>query len=403
VGLALAVIVATPSAVLRTVALALTLTTWLFLFYGLRWPGPQIWSFFGWRAGAVMLAMGGVVSASLMSPVLASAWLKRGWALRILAYAPLVILVACFAANATGTNPGLPFNISPWPVVAVFGLDLSASVIAALLACAGLALGALRWREHALWVTALGLTAAIAVPVAWVVLDLPSGLWLLAAALAVAAGALGLAARAAGNLTMGSRSLAGYVALGSILVTTPLLLGTTWKRLDYSTTREGRAQKIIDALGHYYEREGAYPDELDELLEAQDIDEIPTPRIGLAALTGQDFTYQNFGTDYLLEFAAPGWTQCAYSPPWEQDWENEDDADSFVSTWPEADVAPEDFDPDAGLGPAAAGLPSADYEVEVGGLGPAAAGLPSADEEVLVDDERLEGSWTCPSKPPELW
>lgn len=419
VGLALAVIVASPSAVLRTAALAVTLASWLFLFYGLRWPGPQIWSFFGWRAGAVMLAMAGVVSASLMSPVLASAWLKRGWMLRVLAYAPWVILVAIFATNATGTNPDLPFNISPWPVVAVFGLDLSASLIAALLACAGLALAALRWRDRALWITALGLTAAIAVPVTWVVLDLPSGLWLLAAALAVAVTALVLAARAAGNLTMGSRSLAGYAALGSILVTTPLLLGTTWKRLDYSTTREVRAQRIIDALAHYYEREGGYPEELDELLESHDINELPTPRIGLAALTGQDFTYQNFGTDYLLEFAAPGWTQCAYSPPWEQDWENEDDPDVFSPTSPEAGGS---FDPDAGLGPAAAGLPSADYEAEVGGLGPAAAGLPSADEEIqlgglgpaaaglpsadeeiLVDDERLEGSWTCPSKPPELW
>lgn len=422
VALALAVLVASPSALLRTGALAITLATGLFLFYGLRWPGPQIWSFFGWRGGAVMLAMAGVVSAALMSPALASAWLKRSWAVRILTYLPCVILAAVFAANATGTNPELPFNISPWPVVSVFGMDLSASIIAALFACAGLALAALRWRDRALWVTALCLTAAITVPVVWVVLDLPSGLWLLAAALAVAAAALVLAARADGNLTMGSRSIAGYVALGSILVTMPLLLGSTWKRLDYSATRADRAQQIIDALADYYEREGAYPDELDELVESRDIDDLPKPRIGLAALSGQEFTYQSFGTDYLLEFAAPGWTQCAYSPPWEQDWENEDDADSYPPSDAGAEEPAGDFDPEAGLGPAAAGLPPAEEEFDVGGLGPAAAGLPpaeeefdvgglgpaaaglpSAEEEIPVEDERLEGSWTCPSKPPELW
>ncbi len=372
VGLALAVMVATRSALVSTAALTVTLATSLFLFYGLRWPGPQIWSFFGWRGGAVMVAVAAIVSAALLSPLLAASWLKRGWALRLLIYAPLVVLVACVASSATGTNPALRFNLTPWPVATVFGFDLSAAIIAALLASSGLALAALRWRERALWIAALGLTVAVAVPVTWTVLRLPSGLWMLAATLTVAALALRIAASAAGNLTMGVRSLAGYVALGSILVATPLLLGSAWRRMDYSATREGRAQKLIDALAIYYEHEDSYPDTLAELVEARYLDQVPKPRVGIPALNNDGFTYQNLGSDYLLEFASPGWTQCHYSPPWDEDLDEDyEDGEDYAD------------DPDT-FGPTGGGIE-----------------LPEQGDESY--DGPLPGQWSCPAKPPELW
>jgi hypothetical protein len=124
------------------------------------------------------------------------------------------------------------------------------------------------------------------------------------------------------------------------------LVGQALTRLDYSVTRDERAQSLIEALAAHRERSDVYPDELGELVTAGLLPEVPRPRIGFGSQ--QEFTYQNFGESYLLEFSAPRWIQCAYNPPYE------DDEDA-----PEADDAEGD------------------------GLG--------------------EGAWSCPSKPPELW
>jgi hypothetical protein len=85
------------------------------------------------------------------------------------------------------------------------------------------------------------------------------------------------------------------------------------------------------------------------------------PEIGfpLASRDELDFTYQGFGTSYLLEFSAPRWVQCAYNPPY-ADEEGEENMDDAVS---------------AGVGD-----DGEDDDAESGG-----------------------GSWSCPSKPPELW
>ena len=111
-------------------------------------------------------------------------------------------------------------------------------------------------------------------------------------------------------------------------------------------TRDGRAQQVIDALDAYYAEHELYPEALAELVEAGRLEAIPQPRIGFPLLSDQEFIYQSFGTSYLLEFAAPRWTQCAFNPPY-------------------ADLAEEE--PDEG------------------------------------GDGDLGGSWSCPSNPPELW
>jgi len=365
-ALALGAFAASRSALVRLLALAAPLASGVFLFYGLRYPGPQIWRFFGWRGSAVMLAMALLTAAALLAPLLAASWLRRGWALRGALYLPLAALVAASAASITGTDPELPFAVSPWPVLTVFGYDLVATLLAGLLACLGLALAAWRLRARRPPLSVSGIAGALAIPALWLGLELPSGLWLLGGALAVAGLALRLVAVAAGNLTMGLRSSAGYTALAALLLAGPLLVGRAWARIDYQLTREARAQTIIDALAAYYEREGLYPEALGELVEAGVLERVPKPQIGLAALAGAQFGYQNFGTDYLLEFASPGWTQCAFSPPWQNEFEGE----NFL----EPSEPPDDAPSDAGLGP------------------------PEEEEPVA-----LPGAWTCPSKPPELW
>jgi hypothetical protein len=125
----------------------------------------------------------------------------------------------------------------------------------------------------------------------------------------------------------------------------PLLSGQILTRLDYAITRDHRAQQLIDALQRHYQRESVYPDRLEELARAGELAEIPRPQIGFGFLDRQEFHYQSFGTSYILEFSAPRWIQCAYNPP---------------------------------------------YQAEPG-------------EEEEEDLEDLGGSWSCPSKPPELW
>lgn len=335
------------AALARTAALACVLAAGLFAYYGLSSRGPAIWSFFGWRGSAVMALFALVVAAAATAPWLAAAWLRRGPVLRAIVYAPLALAVVAFVRGATGTDPSLAFNVSPWPAVTIFGLEGVAAMLAGVLACVGLALAGARLRDRAPALAAGGFGAALAVPLGWWTLDLGGGLALLAATLGLALVALRAAATATGSATLGLRSPGGYAALGALLVAAPLLVGKAWVRWDYAVTRNDRAQRILDALATYSEREGGYPEELSELVEADLLERVPAPRVGFGVL-GADprFTYQNFGTDYLLEFSAPGWTQCAYTPPWEEDPVDGDDA---------------------------------------------------------AEGESLPGAWTCPSRPPELW
>jgi hypothetical protein len=138
------------------------------------------------------------------------------------------------------------------------------------------------------------------------------------------------------------------IAVGAVLLGFPLVAGQAWAYLDYYVTRELRAQEIIDALEVHLERETLYPDSLEELVEAGDLDAIPEPEVGFDLLYDGQFDYRSFGSSYLMEFPAPRWVQCAYTPAAVYDEDEEEE-----------------------------------YEDE--------------------DEEDLAASWSCPSRPPELW
>jgi hypothetical protein len=125
---------------------------------------------------------------------------------------------------------------------------------------------------------------------------------------------------------------------------------------DYTFTRDSRAYGITEALQAYYDREEAYPDQLTELVDLGLLDAVPVPRVGFAFIEEQEFVYQNFGISYLLEFSTPRWVQCAYNPPYQ-----DEDEEGFEE----------------------------ELEDELDGE--------------LDDEGDLPGSWSCPSKPPELW
>ena len=226
------------------------------------------------------------------------------------------------SATSRARTPSCAFALSPWPVVQILGLELVASAIAALelgvaLGLAGLSRGPLlaarrrardgglparlargRLRERAAAVRRPARSSTRATAIACLCVLAACALW-------TPRGREAWARRAAN------------VALGGFLAALPLVAGQALTRIDYSVTRDGRAQQIIDALAAQREKTGAYPDELSELVGAGLLAEVPRPRIGFGS--SQEFIYQNFGESYLLEFSAPRWIQCAYNPPWQLD------------------------------------------------------------------------------------
>ncbi len=305
-ALAATIFAATRSPLVRTLAVSCVLAVALFSYYGVQ--APFVWEFFRWRGSAVMVALALLVGAAATAPLLAESWLRRGWPLRLAAYLPIVFGLIALERNATGTDPALPFSISPWPVLTVFGIEIAASLLTAAYAVVALAL------------------------FAYVRTFRPED----------------------GEV---SRRRARTIAVGVALAGFPLVAGQALAGADYRVTRQEGAPAVIEALAAYYEREQIYPEDLEELIRTADLEAIPRPRIGFGFLSSSDFDYQNFGTSYILEFAATRWVQCAYNPPWADD-------DDLID--------------------------------ETGG---------DAGAEGLANEEngQLEESWSCPSQPPELW
>lgn len=351
---ALAVFFTTRSAVARMLSTASVIAVAVFVYYGVQAPG--VWSFFHWRWSACVVLFSLCLGGALTAPLLAESWKRRGWLSRLILYLPLFAAAVVFERNVTGTDDTLAFAISPWPVVQVFGLEVFASVIAVLLV--GVAIGlwmVSRGLERtpgdlvALSVVAAVLTPAIPTTALWLasqqgLVPFRAGPVLLAATAAIALVTLVITARLGIGRSSGRLSRRSRIwALGGLLLGLPLLVGQTLTRLDYTTTRDGGAQQVIDALHRHFEKESLYPETLTELVAAGELEEIPRPRIGFAFLSQQDFLYQSFGTGYILEFSAPRWIQCAYNPPYQDEYEEEEEL------------------------------------------------------------EDLGGAWSCPSKPPELW
>ena len=358
------------SALVRLAAAVAVLASAFFLLYALGSESAKIaWTLFHWRASATMLALAGVMGAVLVAPWLAASWLSLSWPLRIATLALVALVVIAIERGVTGTNPRLPFAISPWPVVQVFGLEVAGTIVASLLAGLALALAGLATLRRSarpgssrapLGVLAIGL--GLALPAAWLWLGsrgfLPfhAGARGFAIATAVCAAAI-VGATALGGLdpTRLARR-ARILGTAALLLGVPLLVGQAWARLDYARNRDVHAQRVIDALASYYEREQIYPETLETLVRSRDLEGVPKPLVGFGFLgNGTEFTYQGFGTSYLLEFPAPRWVQCAYNPPYDLDEDDGDDEDS------------------------------------------------SASARDAAEDEDLGGAWSCPASPPELW
>jgi hypothetical protein len=343
------------SALAGALATSCVVATLLFVYYGLVAPFP--WQFFGATGSAVLLLLASAIGFSLTAPLLAGSWLRLAWPMRVTTYLPVVLLVIGFLRNATGTDESMPFAISPWPVVPVFGLEVGALFVAVGLLGTAIGVTGIARGADARGRAALALAAGLLVPAllllagsALSLLPFRVGMRLvvgigLACAVSIAlAATLGVRRRPDALAARARRIVAGAILLGA-----PLLAGQAWAYIDYYATREFQAGRIIDALEAYRERETLYPDSLEVLVEAGDLAAIPEPSIGFDFLYDGKFDYQGFGTSYLLQFPAPRWVQCAYTPAMVME-EYEDD--EYADEWSEED---------------------------------------------------LGASWSCPSRPPELW
>lgn len=361
-ALFLAVAYLTRSPLAATLALAAVGSVLLSCFYGLGGDRRAVWSFFHWRGSAVMLLFALATAAALLAPWLTRRWLALRWPARIVSYVPIAAAVVVAIRDVTGTDPALPFAISPWPVVPMFGLEVGAALVAAVFAAIGLVLAAAGLsKSGARGGAGVCVALAVALPVAAFGLGWQLGAGLLALVVVSALVQLQLSRRHQESTVL-LRTAAPWT-LGAALVALPVLTGEVLVDRDYGVTRNTEAKRILDALDRYRARESVYPESLEELVEKRDLDEIPRPRIGFGIFEAPHFTYQNFGTNYLLEFSAPRWVQCAYNPPFPED---EEDA-SFGRVGEDADSGPDAV--------------------------PASAG-----------DSAVEGgSWSCPQKPPELW
>lgn len=368
--LGIAIWATTRSALVRAAAITTTLAIFFFLYYALGSGNSQVvWNFFHWRWSGTMIAVAVVMGCAIASPWLAASWLRLGWLARLAWFLPITAVVLVIERNVTGTNAYLPFAISPWPAVQVFGFEAIGTTLAAELGGVALALLGLYWLRGGR--RALGLLlllAGVAVPAGWLALGadglLPFKVTegrLLGAAI-VCVVMLLIAALGVRLDPARLRRRAIHTAAACLLLGLPLFVGAAWARWDYTRTRDVHAQRIIDALNGYYAAQTTYPDKLEQLVEAKLIDAIPQPEIGFS-LPGDDenvFTYQGFGTSYLLEFSAPRWVQCAYNPPYlDEEADEEGDAPDVAEGGAEA--APDD------------------------------------------EEDMSGGAWSCPSKPPELW
>jgi len=394
------------SAIGRALAFAGLVAVALFVFYGVR--APFVWNFFHWRASAVLSLTALVVGFSLAAPWLAKSWLRLSWPLRLLVYLPIVFAVFAFVRNATGTDESLQFSISPWPAVPVFGIEVGALFIAAWLGGTGLGLLAIApppgSQKGRAWSRRIaGLLLAIALPALLLWIGSRLGLFPFRAGARTFLGACLVTALSVALLPLvrgGGERLrhrARHLLVGAALIGIPLVGSEAMARYDYFLTREIRARQIIDALDAYLQRETVYPDSLQELVEAGDIDSIREPSIGFGFLHDAKFRYQNFGTSFILEFAAPRWVECAYTPPFSEEEEQEDGA----GYRDERDASEDGTGADGGE---AQTSESAGSEASAEApINPADADIPDPDADAGEGGDSLGEAWSCPSKPPELW
>jgi len=335
--LCVGVFAGTRSVLARTIAIAAMTCSALLGFYGLHAFG--LWDLFGWQGTLALLATGLVVAITLTTPLIVGSVLRAPTAPRIGLLVALPLVAIATMRHATGSDPQLRLELSPWPAASIFGLDIVGYTLAGGYLALGIALAGGRARP-----ALLALIGALAFA-GWVVVQFglqAPWLWLsllFALVLGIVHWRLDADRRAA---------VVRSLLVGGTLLATTVFTGRALATGDHAHSRYVLAPRVIAALERHLAREQVYPDALEDLVAGGDLATVPSPRIGFAALyalgllDSPAFDYQGLGSSYVLGFASAEWVQCAYTPPWiDEDDPEELDEEDIEEPWACPDTRPE--------------------------------------------------------------
>jgi hypothetical protein len=351
------------SAEARVGVLALTLLLCAFSYYG--WLDPETWKDYSWRWPAVLLVTSLYVSVFALAPALVRAFARRSTAAQTAAILAFALSIYFLSIEISGTNPELDWNLSPWPALTLFGFLLFGLVIGALHLATGVgAAVGVRWAGATRVAVAAGVAGLLAALLYWLPFARLSPGRMAALVLAAAALAAWTVRRAADESAARVLLAAGVLVLGAIQ------LGRWQGEWFLARSRDEIAPRVVAAVERYRAERGGYPDELRQVVP-QYLPAIPLPRVGWFNDPDEAFNYINLGDSFLLEFPSVLWVQCAYSPAYSEEGEEEET-------------------PGVGAGEAAGVV------AEPG----ASPGVAAREAEGA---EALEAAWSCESKPPRLW
>jgi hypothetical protein len=343
------------SALVRVLLLAVGLTQCAFVYYG--WLDPATWEDYAWRWPIALFVTAGYLSVFALGPALVRTARARRPAVQVLGLLAFFVPVFLLTTEVTGTNPNLEWNLSPWPMITLYGFLLFGLVFGVVHLCAGLGLAT---RSALGGATGIVLGVLVATLLATLLRNLPFARTdlLRIAVLAVPAAVLTVAAGRRRKITGQAASL---VAAGLVILVSVKL--SQWQAESFQAkARDEISPAVIAALERHRADRGVYPLELSDLVPDY-LAEIPSPRVGWLGEGGEAFNYIDLGDSFLLEFSCAMWVQCHYSPPYRE----------------------EPLEPDV-------------EELASGGEGALPPVATGADE-----DEELEAAWSCEPRPPRLW
>ncbi|MBW2282219.1 MAG: hypothetical protein JRG82_15890, partial [Deltaproteobacteria bacterium] len=293
-------------AVMRTVVVFLCSLIMAMVYYGTIRDG--VWRFFEWRFILVMLSFLGTLVTMCYAPSLLRSLNRFPRAVTVVVLAAVFAGVFVLNTEVTGTNTDMRFNISPWPVVTVFGMLILGLGVAALHLGAGAAL----WVRGKMTPGAVGVLAGLGA--ALVVGGL--GAFIPYAARASNVPGLGLiTALGVGSVVYAGVALAltrpadlrssGASRVAAALLITVMVGASNWAAVGYQkTARDETAKTVLVALEKYKRETGGYPEKL-SMLTPDYLDEVPEPQIGLIADVDDIFEYSKYSQeDYSLEFSS---------------------------------------------------------------------------------------------------
>lgn len=305
------------SAAARVVVLAVGLTTCAFVYYG--WLDLATWQDYAWRWPIALFVTSLYLAAFVLAPALVDELRRRPPWVQAIAFLLFVVPVYFMITEITGTNPELEWNLSPWPVITLYGFLLFGLMLGVIHLAAGLGMAAgTRWAGPGGAI----LAAVVAAGVAAVLRGIP---FAVADAMRIAVLAVPAALLAAWGSSGTARSerrwAACFVAAGFTILL-GVKLGQWQAEYFQAEARDDISPRVIAALEEHRADHGSYPLELSELVPDY-LPELPNPRVGWFGEEGEAFMYIDLGDSYLLEFASAMWVQCHYSPPYEDEEEGE--------------------------------------------------------------------------------